>query len=133
MNNAQIANKIRQTCKEKNITISQLLEKCEVRKSLMYDLEKRDYTPSVAIINVIADYLNVSVDYLLGRTDEPKTIGGHSIKIEDIHGDHSANVNIGENIDKETLEIAQMIKKLSIVQRAEIILKTNEMINENKE
>lgn len=38
----------------------------------------------------------------------------------------SANVNIGK-----TLEIAQMIKKLSLVERAEIVIKINEMINKN--
>ena len=49
-----------------------MLEDCDIRKSLIYDLEKRDYTPSAEVLEKIADYLDVSVDYLLGRTDKPE-------------------------------------------------------------
>ncbi|WP_369597904.1 helix-turn-helix domain-containing protein [uncultured Oscillibacter sp.] len=34
-------------------------------------MEKRDWTPSCEILEKIADYLDCSVDYLLGRTDNP--------------------------------------------------------------
>lgn len=133
MNNTQIADLITNECKKRNIKIAFLLQECGINHSFISDIRHKNRAPSVDKISVIADYLNCSVDYLLGRTDSPQTTGGHFIKIEDIHDDHSANVNIGESIDRETLEIAQMIKKLSIVERAEIILKTNEMINKNKE
>lgn len=116
MSNSQIATRIKQICKEKNITISQLLEKCEIRKSLIYDLEKRDYTPSIAIINAIADYLNVSVDYLLGRTDEPNTIGINSVN----------------SADKETTEITKMINSLSLVDRAKVVLFIDELKNKQQ-
>ncbi len=69
MNNAQSASIIKYLCKEKSITISSLLKDCQIRKSLIYDMEKRDKTPSAEIFEQIADYLNCSVDYLLGRTD----------------------------------------------------------------
>lgn len=72
MDNAQTAQIIKNLAKNKNVTISKLLEDCKIRKSLIYDLEKRDYTPSAAILEQIADYLNCSVDYLLGRTDNPE-------------------------------------------------------------
>lgn len=69
MNNAQSASIIKYLCKKKSITISSLLKECQIRKSLIYDMEKRDKTPSAEIFEQIADYLNCSVDYLLGRTD----------------------------------------------------------------
>ncbi len=72
MKNAHIAQIIKNTCKNQNVSISKLLNECSIRKSLIYDLEKRDYTPSVAVIEQIADYLNVSVDYLLGREENPE-------------------------------------------------------------
>ncbi len=72
MKNAHIAQIIKNTCKSKNVSITKLLNECSIRKSLIYDLEKRDYTPSVAIIEQIADYLDVSVDYLLGREENPE-------------------------------------------------------------
>ena len=133
MSNAQIANKIKQTCKEKNITISQLLEKCEIRKSLIYDLEKRDYTPSIAIINVIADYLGVSVDYLLGRADEPTEIKQNNVVNVNNSGDNNTNnVNIGKASTEDISEITEMIKNLSLIERSKVILFIEEMKTKNK-
>lgn len=71
MSNVQMAMTIKSMCKQKQISISKLLNECNIRKSLIYDLEKRDYTPSVAVVEQIANYFGCSVDYLLGRTDNP--------------------------------------------------------------
>lgn len=72
MNHTQTAQIIKDLCKMKSVTITKLLLECEIRKSLIYDLEKRNWSPSVEIFERIADYLDCSVDYLLGRTDDPK-------------------------------------------------------------
>ena len=72
MNNIQSANIIKTLCKENGISISNLLLACNIRKGLIYDMEKRNKTPSAEIFEQIADYLNCSVDYLLGRTDIPE-------------------------------------------------------------
>jgi len=48
-----------------------MLLECGIYKSLIYDLEKRDRTPSAEVLEKIADYLDCSVDYLLVRTDRP--------------------------------------------------------------
>lgn len=73
MNNSQIASRIKEMCKEKNVSISQVLSECGLTKSFVYDLEKRNTSPSCDKINKIADYLDCTVDYLLGRTNTPKT------------------------------------------------------------
>lgn len=72
MNNVQSAALIKELCKSKGHSISKLLVDCNIRKSLIYDMEKRDWTPSAEVFEKIADYLNCSVDYLLGRTDVPE-------------------------------------------------------------
>lgn len=72
MNNAHSAALIKSICKVKGVTVSALLLECKIRKSLIYDMEKRDWTPSAEILEKIADYLDCSVDYLLGRTDKPE-------------------------------------------------------------
>lgn len=69
MDNAQSANIIKNLCKTKGYPVSKMLSDCNIRKSLMYDMEKRDWTPSATVFEQIADYLDCSVDYLLGRTD----------------------------------------------------------------
>ena len=71
MNNAQLAKMIKETCKSKGISVSKMLSECGIRKGLIYDLEKRDWTPSVAIAEQIANYLDCSIDYLMGRTNNP--------------------------------------------------------------
>lgn len=72
MENAQIANRIKLMCMKQKKTISQLLLDCGISKSLIYDMEKREQSPSCDKMSRIADYLDCSVDYLLGRTDNPE-------------------------------------------------------------
>lgn len=72
MDNAQIAQNIKTMCKQKKVTISLLLTKCDITKSFIYDLEKRGQSPSCDKVSRIADYLDCSVDYLLGRTENPE-------------------------------------------------------------
>lgn len=69
MENAQIANRIKYMCKLKKTTISQMLLDCEMSKSLIYDMEKREKSPSCDKMLRIANYLDCSVDYLLGRSE----------------------------------------------------------------
>lgn len=65
--NTIIAQKIRLLCRSKHMTVDQLLKDCGIRKSLLYDLEKRDITPSITVVVRIADYLGCTVDFLIGR------------------------------------------------------------------
>lgn len=70
MANVQITERIKLMCKTRSISISTLLQKCNITKSFIYDLEKRNTSPSCDKLSRIADYLDCSVDYLLGRTDK---------------------------------------------------------------
>lgn len=85
MNNSQITSRIKLLCKEKNISVAQLLSNCGFAKSFVYDLEKRDNSPSCDRISKIADVLECPVDYLLGRTDTPKP-EVEVVKRNDNHG-----------------------------------------------
>lgn len=73
MNNSQItANLIKKTAKSKKIAISKLLSDCELNKNALYTMQSEGYYPRVEALIKIADYLGCSIDYLLGRTDNPK-------------------------------------------------------------
>ncbi len=50
---------------------NKLLINANLSKSV-FDNMKKGQIPSVDKIHTIADYLDCSVDYLLGRTDNPK-------------------------------------------------------------
>lgn len=56
--------------KKLGLSKNKLLMNANMGKNLFYNM-KRGTIPSVEKIHIIADYLNVSVDYLLGRTDNP--------------------------------------------------------------
>ncbi len=70
MQNTQLSQNIKLLCKEKNIPISLLLNDCSLSKSFIYDIEKRNMSPSIDKIIRIADYFNVSLDYLVGRDNK---------------------------------------------------------------
>ncbi|MCL1788968.1 MAG: helix-turn-helix domain-containing protein [Oscillospiraceae bacterium] len=72
MNNAQTAEIIKKCCADRQISVKLLLEDCGIRKGLIYDLEKRDKVPSAETMEKIANRLGCSVDYLIGRTDNPE-------------------------------------------------------------
>lgn len=72
MNNIQLANTIKTLCKSKKVTVKNLLETCKINRNFMYDLEKKAQAPSADKLEAIADFLDCSVDYLLGRTDNPE-------------------------------------------------------------
>lgn len=66
MDNIQLAQKIKEKCKELNISISKLIEDCNLNRNLIYSLEKGNSYLSSDRIFRIAKYLNCSSDYLLG-------------------------------------------------------------------
>ena len=61
-------------CTAQNVAISKMLADCGLTKSFIYDLEKKRSSPSCERIAIIAEYLDCSVDYLLGRIDIPKPL-----------------------------------------------------------
>lgn len=71
MNNLHIADVITSECKKKNIKTTALLQDCNINHSFISDLKHKNHAPSIDKISAIADYLGLSVDYILGRTDNP--------------------------------------------------------------
>ena len=62
-----IAERIRQLAKEKNIAVKTILEKAELNYNLMTTMRKS--VPKADNLAKIADILECSTDYLLGRTN----------------------------------------------------------------
>lgn len=68
-NSQETSNKIKQVAKQKNITLKKMLSDCGLGINLISQMAK-GHAASAANLLKIADYLNVSVDYLVGRTGE---------------------------------------------------------------
>lgn len=62
--------RLRELRKQKGITMKQLGEIVGVGESTISQYENGKRQPDYDTINQFADYFGVSVDYLLGRTDE---------------------------------------------------------------
>ena len=124
-----IALRIKEVAKKRDIVLRQMLEEIGLSKGTMDNL--RTSMPKADNLAKIADYLDVSMDYLMGRTDEPdiknnsniiRINSGNSSHISDI-----ANVKISQVSSEDIAEISEMLKDLSLVQRSEIVLMIDKM------
>ncbi|MBO5103939.1 MAG: helix-turn-helix transcriptional regulator [Ruminococcus sp.] len=71
MENTQIiAENIKLQIKKKNITIKKMLEECSLGVNTVSKMASGTDVTTRTLYK-IADYLDCSVDYLLGRTDKP--------------------------------------------------------------
>uniref|UniRef100_UPI0012905395 helix-turn-helix domain-containing protein n=2 Tax=Streptococcus TaxID=1301 RepID=UPI0012905395 len=59
--------RIKELAKKQGLSINSLEEKLGYSRNTLYSLKKQN--ASTDRMQEIADYLNVSLDYLLGRTD----------------------------------------------------------------
>ena len=62
--------KIKELCQKQGISLNQLEEKLNFSTNYLYSMKKGN--PKADNLQKIAEYFNVSIDYLLGRTDNPK-------------------------------------------------------------
>ena len=74
-----IEQRIMKIAKQKKLSKNKLLRNAQLNKSV-FDNMKKGQIPSIDKIHIIADYLDCSVDYLLGRTDVPEVNGGEWMK-----------------------------------------------------
>lgn len=141
MNNAQFAKAIKDECKLKGVSVAKMLLECKIRKSLIYDLEKRDFTPSIEIVEKIANYLDCSIDRLVGRIDNENisdNISGNSITTGNISNCSNLDMIIGKKSNvserqysKREVEILDMLDELSATDQSKIILMISKLRGES--
>ncbi|VNC99059.1 bacteriophage repressor protein [Streptococcus pneumoniae] len=64
---------VKDLCEKQGISLNTLEDKLKLGKNSLYGLKRNQ--PSAERLQQIADYFNVSTDYLLGRTDNPAISG----------------------------------------------------------
>lgn len=67
---AMLANRLRQLRKEKGLTQNQVAIYCDITEKTYQNYELMTREPKIEILAKIADVYDVSIDYLVGRTDE---------------------------------------------------------------
>lgn len=60
--------RIKQTARERGLTLNQLNNTAKLKNNIIYSWKSK--TPSAESLSKVADVLGVSVDYLLGNTDD---------------------------------------------------------------
>ena len=107
MNNSKLIETINELCNQNNISVNKMLQECSLNKSIVDNLKKGSEM-SVIKLQKIADYFNVSVDYLLGRTDEPTPPQTVGVTIMAFDGDGQEEIRVSReqyNKIKKLLEI----------------------------
>lgn len=74
------------------------------------DWKRGRSAPTIDKLIIVADYLNCSVDYLLGRTDNPEMYA--TITTGNIIGDNNANINIDSQDEKIMAEFYKIISRM---------------------
>lgn len=109
-NSNNVAERIKQTSKEKGIPLKKVLENAELGFNTMSNMKTS--MPKADNLAKIADCLDVSIDYLLGRTDNPETNKSnektHIIKIAARNGSYK---ELAFN-DEELEELQRKINSL---------------------
>lgn len=78
-----IGERIKELRKKKNITIAEAAKALGVAPRTYSSYEAEEREPNIETINRIADYYNVSVDYLFGREPQPNPLAMLNISVND--------------------------------------------------
>ncbi|MFS5674384.1 helix-turn-helix transcriptional regulator [Streptococcus agalactiae] len=74
--------RIKELAKSRGISLGSLEEKLGLSRNSIYTIKNKK--PSAERLQLIADYFNVSTDYLLGRTDNPNIASDQNTKTVDL-------------------------------------------------
>ncbi len=63
-------NRFKLLCKDRNLTYYKVSIDCHFDKSYISRWLNKNYLPSLELLEILSEYFNVSIDYLLGRADD---------------------------------------------------------------
>ncbi|PKH09821.1 helix-turn-helix domain-containing protein [Planomicrobium sp. MB-3u-38] len=86
--------RLQQLRKSINLTQNELANRLSINRGTYANYERGHRQPDYDTLQRIADYFDVSTDYLLGRTDNPKFIDYNNID-----GEYKIRLNNGEEIN----------------------------------
>ena len=94
--------------KQKKLSKNKLLQNVQLNKSV-FDNMKKGQIPSIDKIHIIADYLDCSIDYLVGRTDVPE-INSREFKEKKIDDLIERLIKDGELTEDESVKVIDALK-----------------------
>ena len=114
--------RIKKIREEKGISAAELNKICELSKNTVSTSANSKNGLSAKILFDISKFLDCSVDYLLGRTDNPEIRTDGSINIGNIGNNSNNNNHIQVSPETETQqEISSILSHLSFRERTELM------------
>lgn len=97
--------RLKECRKNKKLTQEQLAKMININRSTYAKYETGENEPDAAMLDILANFFNVSVDYLLGRTDNPNPINNQEedtpISIAFSHGGEGLTEDELEHLEQE--------------------------------
>ena len=119
--------RIQELSKERGLSVRELGRKLEIGETTIYKWKTQ--TPKLDVLEKVADYFDVSVDYLVGRTDKKlpfdrwEKMYGNSVREEQSRYDANKTSDLAENNVVFTFE-GKKIPKEDLALIREIIKRT---------
>nr|DAH83299.1 MAG TPA: repressor protein [Caudoviricetes sp.] len=120
--------RIKQRAKEQGIAILDLQTKCDLGRNAISQAAKSQDGMKARNLFAIAEVLDCSVDYLLGRTDNPTVSGNNISNVKTTITGTQANVI--QETDTDLYEIKAILSKLSNSKRHRAIADVLDLLEE---
>lgn len=124
--------RLKKLCKDRGLNITQLCKEV-TNSSGNLSTWKKGYMRS-DYLSLVADKLQCSTDYLLGRTSEPNGIYQNSNSGNIVNGNNGNNSPLtvnGNTADKSTAELVELVESLPLVKKAEAVIYLNKLKAKN--
>lgn len=138
MENTQIiAERIKVVSQNRGFSVKQVLADCDVDKNIVNKLANGKDTGTQTIVK-IANYLECSADYLLGRTDNPSMTAKTYINRDNngiqavVGGAIEHNTVTISTTDEMTKEISLLLSNLTYRQKTDLMKQIYDFVDETK-
>lgn len=115
--------RLKELRQSKNLTQQKLADYLKTSKSSINMYERGEREPGLEMVETIADFFNVDLDYLLGKSDIPNKALVHSYNLADLP--------MASKVDPDMF-ILYMYKQLDTEDKAEIRGEMKQMLKADK-
>lgn len=121
---SDISKRIKEQAKIKRIIIKNMLVECELGINTLSNMNS-GRMPLADNLAKIADYLNCSVDYLLGRTDQPSNTasitGDKNVIQQGSINNSPVNFNTNAQLNEIETELINILRTFTVKQKMKLL------------
>ena len=140
-NTLNVAETIKEAAKKKGYSIATLLKDCGLGKDTINTMARRGSWVQADSLAKIADRLDCSVDYLLGRTTNPrshKDKDSNTVSVGNVSGNSNSIIGNGsvsnvtlaaDDLDNHQKELIELYGKLTAIQQAKLLVLVSDVVD----